>query len=245
MGFNRALPSAFGFDNGILNAGGHMDIPKFYGETITNETGVAVEFWIKPTTDTLNVYLFELRTAINEPIAELIYNYYSWNGRYTNLSLAGGTPPILVAGNMYHLVFNARLLGDGNYVQEIYVNGNKLVSAINLVTPTTMVCGNIAQLFYGGGWDKKLDEFRLYDKGLEGPEIALNYNNGIGNNPNRTENLKIWYTFQNFEILDFSKLQDGSDMRLGMRDLSGNNYHAQPVGMDTNPASPTYVLNPF
>ena len=60
-----------------------------------------------------------------------------------------------------------------------------------------------------------------------------------------TENLMVWYKFEKFENLDFSSFQDNSDIRLGIRDLSGKNRHAFPVNMDINPASPTYVIKPF
>jgi hypothetical protein len=34
-------------------------------------------------------------------------------------------------------------------------------------------------------------------------------------------------------------------MRLGVRDMSGKNNHAQQFFMDTNPTSATYVLKPI
>ncbi len=77
-------------------------------------------------------------------------------------------------------------------------------------------------------------------------EIVTNYNSGIGNNPSRTEGLFLWFKFDQLETLDFSLAQDGSNMQLGIRDISGHDNHGLINGtMDTNPVSPTFVLQPI
>jgi len=103
---------------------------------------------------------------------------------------------------------------------------------------------------YGYNWNLyhstgKWDEFRMYKRCLTKAEAARHWNNGRGDNPSNTEDLVFWFRFQEFEMLDFSVTQDGSDLRLGIRDYSGNKNHAFPIGMDTNPNSPGYVLKPF
>lgn len=90
-----------------------------------------------------------------------------------------------------------------------------------------------------------LDEFRLYNKIISHDQFLSNYNNGIGNNPFETEDLMVWYKFEQFENLDFSVLQDGSDIRLGLKDFSGKANHAQPFNMITDSTSDSYVLKPF
>jgi hypothetical protein len=76
-------------------------------------------------------------------------------------------------------------------------------------------------------------------------ELVQNDNNGAGNNPLTTENLFAWYQFEKFETLDFSALQGNSDLREGIRDMSGNFNHICNNGVESNPVSPTYVLKPF
>jgi hypothetical protein len=85
----------------------------------------------------------------------------------------------------------------------------------------------------------------MYSEALTDTDIVTNYNGGLGNNPVKTETLFVWYIFEKFEMVDFSKLQDGSDLRIGMRDQSGKNNHAQPINLDTNINSSTYVIKSF
>jgi hypothetical protein len=99
--------------------------------------------------------------------------------------------------------------------------------------------------YAGGNGNAAMDEFRIYKKLITSEQFNMDYNAGVCNNPFETESLLVWYKFEAFELLDFSDLQDGSDIRIGIRDHSGNNYHAQPFSMDTNPASPNYVLKAF
>lgn len=90
-----------------------------------------------------------------------------------------------------------------------------------------------------------MDEFRFYDATLSEAQILSNYNSGIGANPCVTEFLKVWFQFEQFEMLDFSALQDGSDVQLGIKDMSNHHNHGMPINLDTNLMSPTYVLKPF
>lgn len=140
-------------------------------------------------------------------------------------------------GSRQHIVYRGN--GDGSF--SIYYNGvfqGNLPGQLSQFAPTEF------SLFYQSA-NYEYDEIRYYTKALRADEVALNYNAGIGANPCVTEYLLFWYQFESFENLDFSALQDGTDMRIGVRDMSNQNNHALPVGMDTNPASPTYSIKPF
>jgi hypothetical protein len=111
--------------------------------------------------------------------------------------------------------------------------------------------GNVVNAFYIGlcnfgqtlAW--KIDEFRFYNRTMTTAEINANYNLGVGENPQNVVGLGLWYKFDQFENLDFSSLQNNSDIRLAVRDLSNNFRHGQPLNCDTNIASANYVLKTF
>lgn len=74
-------------------------------------------------------------------------------------------------------------------------------------------------------------EFRLINRLLDVTEILYNANNGTFNDPYSKLALEIWYKFEQAEILDFSDALNGSDMRVGIRDFSGNNRHAEIINL--------------
>ncbi len=135
------------------------------------------------------------------------------------------------------IAFNSELL--------CYQVSNSVIpisSNVNLTITGAALCG---QIDGGNCTTTKIDEMRFYNRKLSIDELVLNDNGGTGNNPSTTENLFAWYQVEKFETLDFSALQDNSDLRLGIRDMSGKNNHAQPFNLDTNVTSSTYVLKPF
>jgi len=112
---------------------------------------------------------------------------------------------------------------------------NSLFELFNLFALTT-------QNIYATGLT---DEFRIYSEVLSDLDVSQGWNNGVGLNPIRTDKLIVWYQFEKFEMLDFSQLQDRSNVQLGIQDMSSNNNHALPINMNTNPDSPTYVIESF
>ncbi|WP_113636114.1 LamG-like jellyroll fold domain-containing protein [Nubsella zeaxanthinifaciens] len=256
IGWNRALPSAFGFGNGIRPYPGRLNVPNMVGKPVLNE--FSVEFWYKALSITGfsvgGIFIATDNTGSYHQITQ------SRNGAFgiRFMKGPGGTNSNTVVGNSttekFHFVLTFK-----NGVSNLYINaGDSVFSG----TSSSGSVGNLSgvysdyRIFYGdsdnnGSFSNfqsttfECDEFRVYSKALTPSEIALNFNARIGENPCVTEFLKLWYKFEQFESLDFSALQDNSDIRTGIRDLSGNNNHAQPIGMDTNPASPNYVLKPF
>lgn len=242
VGFNRALPAPFGFDNGLHCDGinDYLLIP-FIGLPLNDG---CIEFWIKSNAAgglfswvATDGSTYGLRASNGTSM------YLSRNG-----SAAGGN--ISLASGLNHVVINW-----GSSGMKIIVNNFVYVSDIVASTfyswfvSKTFLRFSLGVEFFNAtsfiANALKIDEFRIYNRQLLNAEISLNYNSSFCNNPCNTENLITWYKFQEFENLDFSALQDNSDIRLGIRDLSGKNNHAQPINMDTNPSSPNYVLKPF
>ena len=74
----------------------------------------------------------------------------------------------------------------------------------------------------------------IFSRAITDSEYRFYYNNKLGSNLQSREGVEVDLLCNIAEILDFSALQDGSDMRVGCRDYSGFNRHGQimnlPVG---------------
>lgn len=83
----------------------------------------------------------------------------------------------------------------------------------------------------------------IYDRELLMGELDYTYNNLSGHQPFTLFGVKAYYLFQKAELLDFSTGQDGSDMRVGVRDFSGNNNHLffTGLGAGTNASKLAYA----
>ena len=79
--------------------------------------------------------------------------------------------------------------------------------------------------------DQKFNGFRFYSRSISEGESLYAYANGLGSDPQLTVGLEINMYCNFAEILDFSTLQDGSDMRVGCRDYSGNNHHGEIMNL--------------
>jgi hypothetical protein len=244
VGWNRALPAPFGFDNAISPDGINdiLNIPTFIGKPFYDE--FCISFWTKhPITpkDLAGIFRLEATNGV------IIIARSQGNGGGL-VSISGSSFTIPVQSTKFLVTMNVSLL-TGNFTG--FVN-NDLPYSTNVagLIARSGVNVNACNFFSSGTFTTGLgtssvDEFKIYGKHLTHVQHLLDYNYGIGNNPHETEHLNVWYKFEQFENLDFSPLQDGSDMRLGIRDLSNKNNHAQPMNMDTNPSSPNYVLKPF
>ncbi|MFD0792759.1 hypothetical protein ACFQZX_03980 [Mucilaginibacter litoreus] len=250
VGFNRALPSSFGWGNGIWPDGtnDYLIVPKLIGKIIPPQ--FTVEYWSKfpdILNDLCGVFRFYgsgnstimIARAQKSPMQLQITIAEQGGADYCNIPT--DTKKTMIAHSIDMLSGTASFYSPNTPVSvrsysNLIPKAGTTIENFEFFTPGrfTTSFGNTA-----------LDEFRFYKKLITQAGFDTNYNAGSGNNPFETENLMVWFKFEKFEMLDFSELQDGSDMRLGIRDHSGNNYHAQPFNMDTNSASPTYVLKPF
>lgn len=77
----------------------------------------------------------------------------------------------------------------------------------------------------------KHNRFVMYSRELSLSEIRYYYNNSLGNDLQSTTGIEIDLHCNKAEILDFSLLQDGSDMRVGCRDYSGFNRHGEIMNL--------------
>ena len=92
--------------------------------------------------------------------------------------------------------------------------------------------GSIVNAFQQGG--QKNNRLVLFNRKVTDSEYFFYFNNRIGANLQSRDGIILDIIMNKAEILDFSLLQDGSDMRVGCRDYSGFNRHGQimnlPVG---------------
>jgi len=244
IGWNRALPAPFGFGNGIWPDGSndYLKIPGLVGKTWPMEG--CIEFWC---------------SVQNSRAQREIEVTFSDNSNFRITAYLRTAPAIESAARN---ATAAEPPGTYSYGQKIHVaymwdatkfyawgsaspnllDSQIITSNINLNITGVALC---AQFDGSLCSSTKLDEVRFYNKKLKIDELLLNDNNGVGNNPNNTENLFAWFSFEQFESLDFSPLQDGTDFRIGIRDRSGQNNHALPFNMITDPSNSNYVLKPF
>ena len=251
VGSGRALPAPFGFDNGIhpdgvddyMSVPGLVDVPfpdkatvEFWAYKDVLAHGYCVSIWDNITNYAINA-TFDGPSRLQrfDTDAGLAINY-NW--------------PTIEDGLKTHFVLvidKSDLGGEGSIT--LYIDGSKFSTLTSVSSQLPTIINRFELLRYAPysalNSNLTIDEFRFYKTTLRADQVALNYNFRNGANPSETENLLTWYKFEKFETLDFSGLQDGSDIRLCIRDLSGKNNHAQPFNMDTDPVSPTYALKPF
>ena len=242
VGHNRALPAPFGFDNGLLCDGvnDHLLVPALNLPL----TEGCVEFWMKSNV-TGGLFSWVSTDGSTYGVRQTANNSLILSRNGSVASNATG-----LATGLNHVVINWTSAGMRMVVNNFAYTSDLTVSNFYswFVGKTFLRFSIGVEFFNTTGFSPNtlnVDEFRIYNRQLLNHEIGLNYNNGVGANPCVTENLITWYKFQEFETLDFSPLQDNSDLRLGIRDHSGQNNHAQPVNMITDPANPGYVLKPF
>lgn len=249
VGHGRALPAPFGFDNGIFPDGvdDYLTVPGMIGKPIPDQ--FTVEFWVK----------------FPDPVNDLggIFRLGTTGGQTITISRTSAPLNIQTtfanvgAAKVYTLPSDTRkasiAFGVNMITGDIFHYANSTLPILdNKSIYTTLVGATIEnfEFFTTNGYtigpsNVIMDEFRFYDTVISDDQFLSNYNNGTGNNPFQTENLMAWYKFERFESLDFSVLQDGSDVRLGIRDFSGRANHAQPFNMITDIATEGYVLKPF
>ena len=257
VGFGRALPAPFGFGNGIdPNGTGYLNIPALE-RSVPFPIEFTIEWWVDASINYLPPNFTASIFSINDTINSKFLQSDNFNGSVQG-SASSASGYIYTGGSSIppdarvHIVLTHQLNSLPTVgATQIFLNGslsttgNSLLSLPFNINRFLILAKAIGEADHNQPWRCKTDEVRVYRKILSPAEIALNYNNHLGNNPSNTEHLLAWYQFERFENLDFSSLQDGSDIRVGIRDMSGNNNHGQQNGFNTDPLSDTYVLKPF
>ena len=232
LGFGRTLPAPFSFDNAIERAATNNNsdnvgfIPNL-PNPIPNQW--SLQFWVKQRTvkadDNLKA-VFQIRTTGNSSFVK-VRGFGGWliNGGIGSKS--GGIT--LDVWNLVTLTFD---MSAGTYA--FYINDGTPITGTFTAEPNTTATVYFFWSRLADGSDTGIstgviDEVRVYNKIQTQALHLLAYNSGIGENPPETEFLRCWYKCQAIENLDFSTLQDGSDMRNGLRDYSGNNKHSSNI----------------
>ena len=89
--------------------------------------------------------------------------------------------------------------------------------------------GSTVNVFQKNG--QKNNRLILFNRTAPDSEYFFYFNNRIGANLQSREGVILDILMDEAEILDFSLLQDGSDMRVGCRDYSGFNRHGQIMNL--------------
>lgn len=235
IGWNRALPPPFSFQNGFFGGGQHLTCPQLEG--VNMPTNYTFEFWMKWNGSAGGIIDIVETLSSNS----LTNDYgFQWFTTVPGWEVYGGASLSVTPTNgaKYHVVVK------GNSTShKLYINGSQV---INVTRSNAGFTGAIARFYFGvrnnngsiGGASHGYDELKFYNRQISDSEIALNYNNGLGNNPAQTEGLLIWCDFQIAEdrnILYPSSPPAGWSAGVyGIRDKSNNNNHLMQNGMTNN-----------
>ena len=146
-------------------------------------------------------------------------SYYSANN--TQLGLASIEPETMIgftlnpsgANNMRIL---AQDKGRSESTQTIQYSGETITNLYLGVAPRF-------GLQYTGG----MDEVLIFNREISLTEQKYIYNNGLGNLPLSETGLIAHLKNSLAELIDFSAAQDGSDIQVAVRDISGQDNHAK------------------
>lgn len=114
--------------------------------------------------------------------------------------------------------FSKAFPNDAN-ISRIWVGAGR-IGATGGVIPTTYAAS-----------DSRFNVFAYFNRELPDSEFLYAYGNGNGNEFQTLSGCLILLYCDKAEILDFSALQDGSDMRVGCRDYSGYNCHGEIMNL--------------
>jgi len=171
---------------------------------------------------------------------ESCYGYSTVNknavGDYgaSNLPLITGSNNSMLNKNFQSINFNADNI---NYLQNklgtIYQGTSTLPNAYQFneiwIGATRVTSGATPSRFSSN--IIAFNRFFSFSRKISQPEFLYLYNLGNGNEPLTFSGLDVFLKNNLAEILDFSVAQNGSDMRVGCRDYSGNNRHGEIINL--------------
>lgn len=234
--FGNAFANRMGLNNyieiGNLNLPTHCNVLQWISNPHTSGAGLIYPFFnLQAGTDNFYLSLVTLSSGLI--------------GYHKNSDPAAGLTPIVnyngasvIQKNMCYSTI-ARTDGTSTLMAHTSLLKNQTYTVSNLV--------NYTKLFIGAGRNSsgntpnrfgiattKYNRFSIFNRELSPYEYLFYVSNLNGNEFLTKIGIEIDLKCDVAEILDFSTLQDGSNMRVGVRDYSGNNHHGQimnlPVG---------------
>jgi hypothetical protein len=202
-----------------------------------NQNNFNVEILLNKNSFYANGGLFKIATSLNR----ISFQYWNTSGASYGLYNGAGFKKVITETNCIKkwltFAFNDNFYANKNI---IYSNGIDAVSS-SLDDGSTLLSGTIAALEINNIGESYVTsgnrsaaifyEFRLFNRVFNITEILYNSNNGTYNEPFSLLGIEVWYKFDLAEILDFSDALDNSDLRVGVRDFSGNNRHGELINL--------------
>ena len=150
----------------------------------------------------------------------------------TNTTIAVGTGQAVSGGTTFTTVFQKGICSSYvNNTQKAIDLSNTLFTTetYNYITIGRGVRG--ANSYETASSSIIANRVLVYDREISYSEHMYFHNNASGNEPQSLLDVKLDLHLNNAEILDFSDLQDGSDMRVGCRDCSGYHLHGEILNL--------------
>lgn len=121
-------------------------------------------------------------------------------------------------------------LGTGEYTQSTTVETNNYPLSSGWIGAASDSNGTLPSV-YASPTLTTYNRLLLIDRKWSFNEFKYLYNNGSGNDPQSNVGIIVDIICNFAEILDFSALQNGSDMRVGCRDYSGYHRHGEIMNL--------------
>lgn len=212
----------------LFGAGGQIIRQPFeFGNGFTQgaNTSVRLVFDNLPNIDTnYHTVIMWTATAVAGNFGFAAYPGTTFNNRLYSGTYSNGSRSFLPDGgvviNRVGITHNRVLLAGikNNGTNSIYVNKSLIISptmSVGVNDFTSLVLG------YSGQFNLQsaiVGEVMIFDRPMLKEELDFIYLNGNGSTPQTDDGLVFYAPVKVAEILDFSVLQDGSDLRVGCRE---------------------------
>lgn len=142
-------------------------------------------------------------------------NYNFWKNEHSGF-------PQFAGGKINGLIYACAAYSNG--LLRFVNNTTNLIVSINTTlidrsNPIFRIGSTFSATSTRAGLNFKTAEVYIFNRALAANEIQYHYNNGLSNNLQNTTGLIHKILLDTYEILDFSVLQDSSDMGIGFRNI--------------------------
>lgn len=176
-----------------------------------------------------------LFTAYNDSFDYISYRFTGATANATIVTSTGSLSvgQLLSGGKLSdsHISF-----GEGiGYFMKSQINTVSIADTSSVSISSIVDKLKIGSTYQGGEYlhqDYKINRVSIFNRQHSTEERLYYYNQASGSDFLTPNKIVLDINFQNgAEILDFSVAQDGSDMRVGVRDYSGSNYHGEIINL--------------